>query len=60
MAEGALQGWAQLCTRGLGLRIAMIGTLTGAQWAIYDAFKVRMPGPCRGPGIGRPVLSGRA
>ncbi|KAL2928180.1 Mitochondrial phosphate carrier protein 3 mitochondrial [Bienertia sinuspersici] len=29
-----------LCTRGLPLRIVMIGTLTGAQWGIYDAFKV--------------------
>lgn len=29
-----------LCTRGLTLRIVMIGTLTGAQWGIYDAFKV--------------------
>jgi hypothetical protein len=29
-----------LCTRGLPLRIVMIGTLTGAQWGIYDAVKV--------------------
>ncbi|KAG8388132.1 hypothetical protein BUALT_Bualt02G0094100 [Buddleja alternifolia] len=29
-----------LCTRGLPLRIFMIGTLTGVQWVIYDAFKV--------------------
>lgn len=29
-----------LCTRGLPLRIVMIGTLTGAQWGLYDAFKV--------------------
>lgn len=29
-----------LLTRGLPLRILMIGTLTGAQWVIYDAFKV--------------------
>ncbi|GJY27662.1 mitochondrial phosphate carrier protein 3, mitochondrial [Tanacetum coccineum] len=28
-----------LFTRGLPLRIVMIGTLTGAQWGIYDAFK---------------------
>ncbi|GFZ03937.1 phosphate transporter 3;2 [Actinidia rufa] len=27
-------------TRGLPLRIVMIGTLTGAQWGLYDAFKV--------------------
>jgi solute carrier family 25 (mitochondrial phosphate transporter), member 3 len=25
---------------GLGVRIVMIGTLTGAQWLIYDTFKV--------------------
>jgi solute carrier family 25 phosphate transporter 3 len=25
---------------GLGVRIVMIGTLTGAQWLIYDSFKV--------------------
>lgn len=30
-----------LFTRGLGLRIFMIGTLTGLQWGIYDAYKVR-------------------
>lgn len=35
-------GWYALFTRGLGLRIIMIGTLTGLQWGIYDAFKVRM------------------
>jgi solute carrier family 25 phosphate transporter 3 len=29
-----------LFTRGLPLRIIMVGTLTGAQWATYDAFKV--------------------
>ena len=33
-------GWWQLATRGLGLRIVMIGTLTATQWAIYDSFKV--------------------
>lgn len=33
-------GWYALFTRGLGLRIIMIGTLTGLQWGIYDAFKV--------------------
>jgi solute carrier family 25 phosphate transporter 3 len=33
-------GLLGLCTRGLPLRIFMIGTLTGAQWGIYDAFKV--------------------
>ncbi len=33
-------GIVALFTRGLPLRIVMIGTLTGAQWGIYDAFKV--------------------
>lgn len=33
-------GWVGLFTRGLPLRIIMIGTLTGLQWGIYDAFKV--------------------
>lgn len=33
-------GWKQLATRGLGLRIIMVGTLTGLQWMIYDAYKV--------------------
>ena len=34
-------GWMALFTRGLPLRIVMIGTLTGLQWGIYDAYKVR-------------------
>eukprot|EP01018_Ginkgo_biloba_P022700 Gb_16858 [translate_table: standard] len=33
-------GLVALLTRGLPLRILMVGTLTGAQWGIYDAFKV--------------------
>jgi solute carrier family 25 phosphate transporter 3 len=33
-------GWYGLATRGLPLRIVMVGTLTGLQWGIYDAFKV--------------------
>lgn len=33
-------GLVGLFTRGLPLRIVMIGTLTGAQWGIYDSFKV--------------------
>ena len=33
-------GWTALFTRGLPLRVVMIGTLTGAQWGIYDAYKV--------------------
>jgi solute carrier family 25 phosphate transporter 3 len=36
------QGWYKLCTRGLGTRIIMIGTLTGLQWWIYDSFKTAM------------------
>jgi len=36
------QGWYKLCTRGLGTRIIMIGTLTGLQWWIYDTFKTTM------------------
>ena len=27
---------------GLGVRIVMIGTLTGAQWFLYDVFKVSL------------------
>lgn len=41
-------GWWQLATRGLGLRIAMIGTLTATQWAIYDSFKVYVGLPTTG------------
>lgn len=33
-------GWFALFTRGLTLRIIMVGTLTGLQWGIYDSFKV--------------------
>ena len=36
----AEMGPVGLVTRGLPLRIVMIGALTGAQWAIYDSFKV--------------------
>jgi len=35
-------GMVNLCTRGLGTRIIMIGTLTGLQWWIYDSFKTTM------------------
>jgi len=35
-------GWYKLCTKGLGTRILMIGTLTGLQWWIYDTFKTAM------------------
>nr|XP_043607942.1 mitochondrial phosphate carrier protein 3, mitochondrial-like isoform X2 [Erigeron canadensis] len=37
-----------LATRGLPLRIVMIGTLTGVQWGIYDAFKVFVGLPTTG------------
>jgi hypothetical protein len=39
-------GWFNLFTRGLPLRIVMIGTLTGLQWGIYDACAWR---PCLVP-----------
>ncbi|KAL5543816.1 hypothetical protein UlMin_007600 [Ulmus minor] len=35
-------------TRGLPLRILMIGTLTAAQWGIYDSFKVFVGLPTTG------------
>ncbi|RMX65655.1 hypothetical protein DD238_006933 [Peronospora effusa] len=35
-------GLVNLATKGLGTRILMIGTLTGAQWWIYDTFKTVM------------------
>ncbi|KAL8474502.1 hypothetical protein ACS0TY_031092 [Phlomoides rotata] len=41
-------GLLGLCTRGLPLRIVMIGTLTGAQWSIYDACKVFLGLPTTG------------
>ncbi|BBH00574.1 phosphate transporter 3 [Prunus dulcis] len=41
-------GLVGLFTRGLPLRIVMIGTLTGAQWGIYDAFKVFVGLPTTG------------
>ncbi|KAL3693428.1 hypothetical protein R1sor_007079 [Riccia sorocarpa] len=54
-AKGATVGQAvsemgllSLFTRGLPLRIVMIGTLTGAQWGIYDAFKVFVGLPTTG------------
>ncbi len=33
-------GVAGLFFRGLPLRIAMVGTLTGLQWGIYDSWKL--------------------
>ncbi|KNA10800.1 hypothetical protein SOVF_140940 [Spinacia oleracea] len=41
-------GLLGLFTRGLPLRIVMIGTLTSAQWCIYDAFKVSVGLPTTG------------
>lgn len=35
-------GYANLMTKGLGVRVVMIGTLTGLQWWIYDTFKSAM------------------
>jgi len=35
----AEQGIVNLFTKGLGTRILMVGTLTGLQWWIYDAYK---------------------
>ncbi|XP_075106911.1 mitochondrial phosphate carrier protein 3, mitochondrial [Nicotiana tabacum] len=43
-----------ICTRGLPLRIFMIGTLTGAQWGIYDSFKVFVGLPTTG-GVAPPA-----
>ncbi|GAB2272029.1 Mitochondrial phosphate carrier protein 3, mitochondrial [Dionaea muscipula] len=39
-----------LFTRGLPVRIFMIGTLTAAQWAIYDSFKISVGLPTTGGG----------
>lgn len=38
--KGSVYCRVALFTRGLPLRILMVGTLTGLQWGIYDAFKV--------------------
>ncbi|XVF08621.1 hypothetical protein REPUB_Repub07fG0018600 [Reevesia pubescens] len=46
-----------LFTRGLPLRIVMIGTLTGAQWGIYDAFKVFVGLPTTGGGTPTPAAA---
>lgn len=42
-------GVVALLTRGLLLRILMVGTLTGAQHGIYDGFKVLVGMPTGGP-----------
>jgi solute carrier family 25 phosphate transporter 3 len=44
----AEMGWMNLFTRGLPLRIVMVGTLTGLQWGIYDAYKVYVGLPTTG------------
>ncbi|KAG5491350.1 hypothetical protein JIQ42_01249 [Leishmania sp. Namibia] len=35
-------GYMNVCTKGLGTRILMIGTLTGLQWWIYDTYKTAL------------------
>lgn len=35
-------GYKNICTKGLGTRILMIGTLTGLQWWIYDSYKTAL------------------
>lgn len=35
-------GLMNLCTKGLGTRIIMIGTIAAMQWWIYDTFKTAM------------------
>lgn len=35
-------GWKDLVAKGIGTRILMVGSLTGAQWWIYDTFKTVM------------------
>ncbi|XP_024029753.1 mitochondrial phosphate carrier protein 3, mitochondrial [Morus notabilis] len=42
-----LGSWG-LFTRGLPLRIVMVGTLTGVQWGLYDSFKVFVGLPTTG------------
>ncbi|KAG2678435.1 hypothetical protein I3843_11G001500 [Carya illinoinensis] len=46
-----------LFTRGLPLRIVMIGTLTGLQWGIYDSFKVFVGFPTTGGVSPAPVAA---
>jgi solute carrier family 25 phosphate transporter 3 len=48
-------GWGALLTRGLPLRIVMVGTLTGLQWGIYDAFKVFVGLPTTGSAAPAPA-----
>ena len=55
----AEMGWMNLFTRGLPLRILMVGTLTGLQWGIYDAYKVRPRSSMLGLRVCGLVSSGR-
>lgn len=48
-------GWYALFTRGLPLRIIMVGTLTGLQWGIYDAYKVYVGLPTTGSAAPEPA-----
>lgn len=43
-------GMKNLCTKGLGTRILMVGTLTGLQWWIYDTYKAFCGLPTAGGG----------
>ncbi|KAF5192389.1 Mitochondrial phosphate carrier protein 3 protein [Thalictrum thalictroides] len=52
-------GLLGLCTRGLPLRVIMIGTLSAAQWVIYDSFKVFVGLPTTG-GVAAPASTGLA
>lgn len=51
----AEMGLPALFTRGLPLRIIMVGTLTGLQWGIYDAFKVFVGLPTTGAAAPKPA-----
>ncbi|KAJ7558062.1 hypothetical protein O6H91_04G023500 [Diphasiastrum complanatum] len=53
-------GITALFTRGLPLRIVMIGTLTGAQWGIYDAFKVFVGLPTTGGVVKQEPVEGKS
>ncbi|KAK7200875.1 mitochondrial phosphate transporter [Novymonas esmeraldas] len=35
-------GYVNVCTKGMGTRVLMIGTLTGVQWWIYDTYKATL------------------
>eukprot|EP01025_Chloroclados_australasicus_P001046 TRINITY_DN10324_c0_g1_i1.p2 TRINITY_DN10324_c0_g1~~TRINITY_DN10324_c0_g1_i1.p2 ORF type:complete len:376 (-),score=46.49 TRINITY_DN10324_c0_g1_i1:255-1298(-) len=49
-------GIAGLFLRGLPLRILMVGTLTGLQWGIYDAYKAYAGLPTSGGGIKKEMI----